>query len=116
MATLYLITKSPFEHSDSKEAIKTAIIQKEIDDKVGIVFLQNAVLGVRKEQISDGDENIEDLLIYALTHKIKLYALEADIQARAIEKGSVVSDIEVIDYMRLIDIIMDEYEKIVSWT
>jgi len=116
MATLYLVTKSPFVHSDSKEAVNLAVLQKEIEDKVGIVFLQDAVLGVRKNQTSDNDETFEHLLLNAIEQEVELYALEGDLMARAIAPENIVEGVKVIDYSRLVDLIMDEYVKIVSWT
>jgi len=116
MATLYLITKSPFIHNDPSEAVRVAILQRNREEKIGVVLLQDAVLGVKKEQFSEKEESFEQLLLEALGKGVDIYALEPDLKARAIKPEEIIEGVAQIGYPKLVDLIMDEYEKIVSWT
>lgn len=112
---MYLITKSPFIHNDPSEAIRVAILQKRMEEKIGVILLQDAVLGAKKRQFSE-KESFQRLLAEAMIKGINIYALEPDLRARAIKPEDVIKDVAQINYLKLVDLIMDEYEKIVSWT
>ncbi len=43
----------------------------------------------------------------------KVYALEEDLYARGLKKEEIRKDIEVINYSKLVDLIMGEFEKII---
>jgi len=116
LATLYLITKSPFIHNDPSEAVKVAILQRNMEEKIGVVLLQDAVLGAKKKQTSDKEESFEQLLKEAMGRGLNIYALEPDLRARAIKPEEIVEGVAPVGYHKLVDLIMDEYEKIVSWT
>lgn len=116
MATLYLVTKSPFIHSDPFEAVKVAILQSAVEEKIGVVLLQDAVLGAKKGQFSEKGETFEQLLLDAVEKGIKVYVLEPDSKARAMKPDQIVEGISPIGYLRLVDLIMEEFEKTVSWT
>lgn len=116
MATLYLVTKSPFIHNDPSEAVKIATLQREKEEKIGVVLFQDAVLGAKKGQFSETGESFEQLLLEAIGKGVKVYTLEHDSKARAIKQEELIEDVIQISYQQLIDLIMEEYEKIVSWT
>lgn len=115
MATLYLITKSPFIHNDPFEAIRVAVLQKRNEEKIGVILLQDAVIGVKKGQFSER-ESFELLVLEAIRKGVNIYALEPDLRARAIKSEEIIDNVTQISYLRFVDLIMDEYEKIVSWT
>lgn len=116
MTTLYLITKSPFIHNDPSEAIKVATLQGEMGDGIGVVLLQDAVLGAKKGQFSEKGESFEKLLRKASEKGVSIYALEPDLKARAIKPEDLVEGIVVTGYFGLVDLVMEGYERIVSWT
>jgi len=115
MATLYLVTKSPFIHNDPFEAVRVAVLQRVKEEKIGLILLQDAVLGAKRGQFSE-KESFEQLIIEAMGRGVNVYVLEPDLRARAIKPEEVIENILRIGYPEAVDLIMNEYEHIVSWT
>jgi sulfur relay protein TusB/DsrH len=50
-----------------------------------------------------------------LEARIKVYALKADVEARGLTEKTH-SSVKIIDYKQMVSILMNEHNKIVSWT
>ncbi len=50
-----------------------------------------------------------------LEAKIKVYALKADVEARKLI-GKMSQGVELIDYRQWVSLLMDEHDRVVSWT
>ncbi|MFX1520884.1 MAG: sulfurtransferase complex subunit TusB [Promethearchaeota archaeon] len=104
---LYIVKRSSFMYSDLERASELASMQKEAGNDVGIVLMQDAVLITKKSEKSKMLEEI-------MTNGIKIYALEADCKARGINE-MVIEGVKKVSYEEFIDLLMEDYEKTVSF-
>ena len=79
-------------------------------DLVGFVILQDSVLAAR------GNHLLADKLKVLKGLGVRIYALREDLDARGIPLESLVDGISPISYVDLVDLVMEEYDKIVSWS
>ena len=107
MSLLYVVKKSPFMHSDLEHVFELAFFQKEEGYDIGIVLMQDAVLVTKKSEKSK-------ILEKLLNNGIKIYVLEADCKARGIEEW-VVDGVQKVGYEGFIDLLMEDYQKTVSF-
>jgi len=75
----------------------------EMGEKVGILHIQDACIALTLP------EYIENTANYGL----KLYGLRADCEARGLRKMD--KRVAIVDYREWVRLVMDEYDKIVSW-
>jgi sulfur relay protein TusB/DsrH len=103
---LYIVKRSPFMYSDLERAAELASMQKE-ENEVGIVLMQDAVLITKKSEKSKMLEEI-------MTKGIDIYVIDADCKARGIS-DAVLEGIKKVGYEEFIDLVMENYEKTVSF-
>jgi sulfur relay protein TusB/DsrH len=99
-----VLSKSPWAEDLGfiLEAIKKAATKGE---KVAILHIQDAVMAAT---LSEYCSRLTD-------HNIDVYALKADCEARGL-LGKVSSKARVIDYKQWVKLMMNEHDRIVSWT
>jgi sulfur relay protein TusB/DsrH len=95
---LFTLLKSPF---DSNELHTMELIAK--DNDKGILLFQDAVYYATTKRFR------EELL----SKKFSIYALQDELTARGFGAQSV-EGIEIVDYDRAVDLIMEEYDRVVS--
>lgn len=103
---LYIVKRSPFMYSDLERAAELASMQKE-ENEVGIVLMQDAVLITKKSEKSKMLEEI-------MANGIDIYVIDADCKARGIS-DVVLEGIKKVGYEEFIDLVMENYEKTVSF-
>ena len=104
---LYIVRRSPFMYSDLERASELALIQKEAGNDVGMVLIQDAVLITKKSEKSKMLEEI-------MANGINIYAMDADCKARGLSE-MVVEGVKKVSYEEFIDLLMEDYEKTVSF-
>jgi len=96
---LFTLLKSPFEKDD----IATMdIIAK--DNEKGVLLFEDAVYYATVEKKR---QNL-------LQKKFSIYVIKEELEARGYENFNA-DGIEVIDYEKAVDIIMEEYDKVISF-
>lgn len=103
---LYIIRRSPFMSSDLERVAELAVKQKE-ENEVGIVLMQDAVLITKKSQKS---KLLEELMV----NGINIFVIEADCNARGISE-MVIEGVKKVGYEEFIDLVMEDYEKTISF-
>tara|TARA_Y200000002_G_C22562659_1_gene613148 strand:+ start:328 stop:630 length:303 start_codon:yes stop_codon:yes gene_type:complete len=98
---LHTVNKSPFE----KNSLETCL--RLIEDNSTLLLIEDAVYGALK------NTNIEEKILNAQTN-IKLYVLGPDLKARGLDKNSLITNIEIIDYKGFVKLVA-ENEKIQNW-
>lgn len=107
MSILYLFTRSPAMFKDLELIVKIALNQSNKGINVGLVFIQDAVIGlVKGSSIAEILENKNS--------NLNIYALGSDLKARGIKPNKIISNAKIVNYNDLVDLIMDKYQKIVS--
>ncbi len=104
---LYIVKRSPFMYSDLERASELASMQKEAGNDIGIVLMQDAVLITKKSEKSK-------MLDEIMATGIDIYVLDADCKARGIS-DMVLEGIKKVGYEEFIDLVMENYEKTVSF-
>ena len=99
---LITLSKSPFEDSDSILEIAKKVAEK--GEKVAILLIQDACTAAT---MSDYCDRLSP-------HEIKVYALEADCQARGLTQ-KVDKRVKLIDFRQWVRLVMTE-RNIISWT
>jgi len=94
-------------HSDLERASELASMQREEGNDVGIVLMQDAVLITKK---SEKSKMLEEIMAIG----IKIYVIDADCKARGISE-MVIEDVKKVGYEEFIDLLMEDYEKTVSF-
>jgi sulfur relay protein TusB/DsrH len=99
-----VLSKSPWAEDLGfiLEAIEKAATKGE---KVAVLHIQDAVIAAT---LSEYCSRLTD-------HNIDVYALKADCEARGL-LGKVSSKARVIDYKQWVKLMMNEHDRIVSWT
>ena len=98
---LHTINKSPFEKNTLETCLRLA------DDGASILYIEDGVYSVVKN--TKFEELISDKI-----PKIKMYVLEPDLKARGLDKNSLITNIEIIDYKGFVKLVA-ENEKIQNW-
>ena len=93
-------------YSDLERASELASIQKHSGNDVGMVLMQDAVLITKKSEKSKMLEEI-------MANGIDIYVIDADCKARGISDA--VQGINKVGYEEFIDLVMEKYEKTVSF-
>lgn len=76
-------------------------------DKLGIVFVQD---GVNYAALKENGKAADDIL----SKKADFYALNEDLETRGFTASDVDGKVKTIDYNGLVDLIMNDYEKL-AW-
>ncbi|WP_287584968.1 sulfurtransferase complex subunit TusB [Candidatus Borrarchaeum sp.] len=104
---LYIVRRSPFMYSDLERASELASMQKEEGNDVGMVLMQDAVLITKK---SEKSKMLEEIMV----NGINIYVIEADCNARGINE-MIIEGVKKVGYEEFIDLVMENYEKTVSF-
>ena len=98
---LHTVNKSPFE----KNSLDTCL--RLIDDSSSVLLIEDAVYGaLENTSISDKIKKVQQAT--------KFYVLGPDLKARGLDKSSLISNIEVIDYKGFVTLTV-ENDKIQNW-
>jgi sulfur relay protein TusB/DsrH len=76
----------------------------EMGEKVGILHIQDACVAL----------SLPEYLRKILDYRIELFGLKADCEARGLLK-KVDKRVTIVDYRGWVKLVMDKYNKIVSW-
>ena len=98
---LHTVNKSPFE----KNSLETCL--RLIDESSSILLIEDGVYGALK------NTSVSDSVINA-QKTTKIYVLGPDLKARGLDKSSLISNIEIIDYKGFVNLTV-ENEKIQNW-
>ena len=112
MATLILVSKSPYITRDNLYALEAALNLKRMGEEVGVLLIQDAVLSAIRGQKGDVEENLKTLL----ESGVSVYALKPDAVARGVAEERIIKGVKLVDYGEWVDLTMEKYQKIVSWT
>ena len=100
---LIILSKSPLVGSfDSILAIASEMV--EMGKKIGILHVQDACIAL----------TLPEYIRKTVHYRLELYGLKADCKARGLLK-KIDRHVTVVDYEGWVKLVMDEYDKIVSW-
>jgi sulfur relay protein TusB/DsrH len=104
---LYLTSKSIY--TCAAQGTLLEIILKQINNghQVAVLLIQDSTLACWK-----GSNNI---ISQAAQKGVSIYAIEEDLEARGIIEEKRHKGIQAIDYEQTISLIMDKYEKVITW-
>lgn len=100
---LIILSKSPFVGSFDS-ILKMASEMVEMGEKVGILHIQDACIAL----------TLPEYIRKIMGHKLRLYGLKADCEARGLLK-KIDKRVTIVNYKGWVRLVMDEYDKIVSW-
>ncbi len=98
---LHTVNKSPFE----KNSLETCL--RLIENNSSLLLIEDAVYGALT------NTNIEDKIVNAQS-TITVYVLGPDLKARGLDKNSLITNIEIIDYKGFVKLVA-ENEQIQNW-
>ena len=98
---LHTVNKSPFE----KNSLETCL--RLVEDNSSILLIEDGVYGALK------NTSFESSIINAQKTS-KLYVLGPDLKARGLDKNSLISNIEIIDYKEFVKLTV-ENDKVQNW-
>ena len=98
---LHTVNKSPFEKNSLETCLRLA------EDNSSILLIEDGVYGALKKT------SFESTII-SMQKASKFYALGPDLKARGLDKSSLISNIEIIDYKEFVKLTV-ENDKIQNW-
>ena len=98
---LHTVNKSPFEKNSLDTCLRLA------EDNSSILLIEDGVYGALK------NTSFEKSVIEAQKSS-KFYVLGPDLKARGLDKSSLISNIDIIDYKQFVKLTV-ENEKIQNW-
>ena len=101
MSMLHTVNKSPFEKNSLDTCLRLA------EDNSSILLIEDGVYGALK------NTTIESSIINAQKTN-KFFVLGPDLKARGLDKTSLISNIEIIDYKEFVKLTV-ENDKIQNW-
>ena len=101
---LIILSKSPFV-SDYASILDIALKAVKKGEKVGVLHIHNSCIALTSDKYS---RKLVDA-------GINVYALKADCEARGLLK-KIKRGVKIVDYKDWVNLVMDEYDRIVSWT
>ena len=101
MADLHTVNKSPFEKGSLETAIKFSLPGS------SILLIEDGVYGAAK------GTSAEAMVKQAMADK-KVYALKADLMARAVKEDRVIDGVEIVDYAGFVDLV-EANDKVQAW-
>jgi sulfur relay protein TusB/DsrH len=106
-SVLYITSKSIYTCVTQETLLEITKAQLEKGHKIGFLLIQDSVLACWK-----GGQNI---ISEAASHGAKVYAIKEDLDARGIIGDKIHPDIKSVNYDEAISVIMDKYEKVITW-
>lgn len=100
---LIILSKSPFA-GNFDSILRTASEMVEMGEKVGVLHIQDACIAL----------TLPEYIGKMADHRLKLYGLKADCETRELLK-EIDKRVIIVDYQGWVKLVMDEYDKIVSW-
>lgn len=104
---LYITSKSIYTCAAQGTLLDITTLQMKNGHEVGVLLIQDSVLACFK-----GGKNI---IAEAASEGIKIYAIKEDLEARGIFENKLHPEIEAVDYDKAISVIMEEYDKVITW-
>jgi sulfur relay protein TusB/DsrH len=104
---LYITSKSIYTCAAQSTLLDIIATQKQKGHDVSVLLIQDSTLACWK-----GAENI---IADATSHGITIYAIKEDLEARGIIGDNANPKIKQVNYDEAITVIMDEYEKVITW-
>jgi len=101
---LIILSKSPFV-GDYASILAIALRAAQKGEKVGVLHIHDSCIALTSDAYS---EKLVDA-------GLKVYALKADCEARGLLK-KIKKGVKIVDYNDWVKLVMDEYDRIVSWT
>ena len=98
---LHTVNKSPFEKNSLETCLRLA------EDNSSILLIEDGVYGALK------NTSFESTII-SMQKASKFYALGPDLKARGLDKSSLISNIEIIDYKEFVKLTV-ENNKVQNW-
>ena len=91
---LHTVNKSPFEKNSLETCLRLA------EDNSSILLIEDGVYGALK------NTSFESTII-SMQKASKFYALGPDLKARGLDKSSLISNIEIIDYKEFVKLTVE---------
>ena len=104
---LYITSKSIYTCASQETLLDITKAQLKKGHEVGILLIQDSTLACWK-----GGQNI---ISHAASHGATVFAIKEDLDARGITDDKLHPDIKPINYDEAISVIMDKYEKVITW-
>ncbi|NHJ84619.1 MAG: sulfurtransferase complex subunit TusB [Asgard group archaeon] len=104
---LFITSKSIYTCAAQKTLLEMSKKQIEKGNEIAILLIQDSTLAGWK-----GGQNV---IAEAANHGITIYAIKEDLEARGIFNDKIHPGIIPIDYDEAISVIMDKYEKVITW-
>jgi sulfur relay protein TusB/DsrH len=104
---LYITSKSIYTCAAQGTLLDVAKKQMAKGHDIGILLIQDSTLACWK-----GGKNI---IAEAAKSGAKIFAIKEDLVARGIIGDKIHSDIKQVNYDEAISVIMDQYEKVITW-
>ncbi len=104
---LYITSKSIYTCATQGTLLDIIAAQTENGNEVGILLIQDSTLACWKDS--------ENIVSDAIDHGITIYAIKEDLEARGIIGNKVNPKIKQVNYDEAIAVIMDKYEKVITW-
>ncbi len=106
MKILFSTIRSPFT-SEFTSLLEQIRLQAKTDE-IGLVLLQDAVQAAYpapKNPLTRDD--VENIVVYAA---------KEDLKARGLSKGKLYKKLHIVDAGEIVDLVMEKYDKLVSWS
>ncbi len=104
---LYITSKSIYVCASQGTLLDITMAQKEKGNEVGILLIQDSTLACWNSGVN--------IIADAADFGIDVYALKEDLEARGIIGDNVHTAIKQVNYDEAISVIMDKYEKVITW-
>ncbi len=104
---LYITSKSIYTCAAQGTLLDITKAQIKKGHEIGILLIQDSTLACWK-----GGQNI---IAEAASHGATIFAIKEDLDARGIIGSNIHPDIKPVNYDEAISIIMDKYEKVITW-
>mgnify|MGYP001026408466 FL=1 len=101
---LIILSKSPFL-GDYASILDIALKAVQKGEKVGVLHIHDSCIALTSDEYS---KKLVDA-------GLNVYALKADCEARGLLK-KIKKGVKIVDYKGWVKLVMDEYDRIVSWT
>lgn len=101
---LIILSKSPF-FGDYASILDMALRAVQKGEKVGVLHIHNSCTALTSDEYS---KRLVDA-------GLNVYALKADCKVRGMLK-KIKKRVKIVDYRDWVKLVMDEYDRIVSWT
>ena len=101
---LIILSRSPFI-GDYASILDIALRAVQKGEKVGVLHIHDSCIALTSDDYS---KKLVDA-------GLNVYALKADCEARGLLK-KIKKEVKIVDYKGWVKLVMDEYDRIVSWT